>query len=119
MIARRLRSRRNGRSRLSDPAASPFRAKLDPHEKRALLSLRWIFNGLRRAPRTLARMLEVVQSGVISPQRISLHPSVPEADTAAPLDEAAAELAGFVSAWMCDPREITTVDIACLKISCS
>jgi len=119
VIARRLRSRRNGRSRLSRAPAAAFRAKLYPNQKCALLPLRWIFNGLRRAPRTLLRIVAVVQSGVISTQRISLHPSVPEADIAAPLGEDGAELAGFVSAWMCDPREITTVDIACLKISCS
>ena len=115
MISRRLRTRRNccGTffSRSTTAAAV---AKLHPHQERAFLLLRWIQYGLSIFPRTAT----VTQSGIISVQVNSHHPSVPEAEVAlaaSPWDAAA----GFGSAWMCAPREMTTVEIACLKMSCS
>src|ERR1700690_1728547 len=112
MIPSRLRSRCNGCGTFSARAA--FGAKLDAHQERAFLPFRWIEHGLWLIPRTAA----AAHSGVISTQANSLHPSVPEAGGAdsPPCDEGAA---GFDSAWMWAPREMTTVEIACLKMSCS
>src|SRR5208283_1922557 len=121
MIASRLRARSNGCGTcLSCAASAALGAKLHPHQERPLLLFRRIQHRLGLIPRTIPRTIAAAQSGVISAQANSLQPSVPEAELgipASPWDAAAA--AGFASPWMWAPREMTTVEIACLKMSCS
>src|ERR1017187_7722293 len=47
------------------------------------------------------------------------HPSVPEAEFGVVGSPGDATAVGFSSAWLCAAREMTTVEIACLKMSCS
>src|ERR1700674_1694416 len=116
MISSRLRTRSDHRRTcLSSAARAALRAKLHPHQKCPLLQLRWIQHRLGIFPRTAA----AAQSGVISAQANSLHPSVPEAGLGiddSPMDATAV---GFESMWLWAAREMTTVEIACLKMSCS
>ena len=77
------------------PAGTTFVAKLHPHQKRTLLAFRWIQHGLGFIPRaasrintrtnlrTIFRTTAAAQSGVLSKQASSLHPSVPDAELAA------------------------------------
>src|SRR5271166_1280247 len=100
---------------MARPAA---RTELHPHQERSFLMVRWIQHRLGLIPRSILRTIAAAQSGVISAQANSLHPSVPEA--AVGIDASwDATAAGFASMWLCAPREMTTVEIACLKMSCS
>src|SRR5208282_725703 len=98
-------------------------AKLHPHQESAFPPLRGIQHRLGLIPRIIARTISrtsaATQSGVISAQAGSLHPTVPEAEFEATGSSCDAAAAGFESAWLWTPRAITTVEIACLKMSCS
>src|SRR6202140_1759569 len=116
MISSRLGPRSDHRRNcLSRAASAASGAKLHPHQERPFLQFRWIQHRLGLFPRTAA----AAQSGVISAQANSLHPSVPEAGLGidgSPMDATAV---GFESMWLWAAREMTTVEIACLKMSCS
>src|SRR5208283_1184336 len=120
VISSRLRSRSNARGTRLSPARAAFRPKLHPHQERAFPLLGWIQHRLGRTPRTISRTtsrtIAAAQSGVISAQANSLYPSVPEAEVAlaaSPTDAAAG--LGSVCLWA--PREMTTLEIACLKMT--
>ena len=117
MISRRLRPRGNrGSSRLPAPALA---TKFDPYEKCPFPLVCGIQHCLGRFSRTLAAAL----SGIISTQENSFHPSVPETEFEIAFRPAASECevtaVGRDSRCVCVVREITTVEIACLKMSCS
>src|ERR1700726_3931126 len=116
MSSRRLRTGSDHRRpRLSSAGSAASGAKLHPHQECPFLQLRWIQHRLGIFPRTAA----AAQSGVISAQANSLHPSVPEAVLGIDTSPRDATAVGFESMWLWAAREITIVEIACLKMSCS
>jgi hypothetical protein len=97
--------------------SSPLASKFHSDEKGPFPLLRRILHRYRRLPRFAA----ATQSEIILTQANSFHPSVPEAEAefgaADSLCETTAVGRESLCAWA--EREITTVEIACLKISCS
>src|ERR1700688_4095796 len=117
MISRRLRPRGHcGSSRLPAPARAP---KFDPYEKCPFPLVCGIQYCFGRFSRTLA----AAQSRIISAQAYSFHPPGPDAECEIAFGPAASECeltaVGRDSRCVCAAREITTVEIACLKMSCS
>src|SRR6266851_5323316 len=120
MISSRLRTRSDGcRTCLSTVTRAAFGAKFHPHQERPFLQLRWIQHRLGFFPRSVSQTIAAAQSGVISAQANSLHPSVPEAGLGIDGSPRDATAVGFGSIWLWAAREMTTVEIACLKMSCS
>src|SRR5260370_41919452 len=120
MISSRLRTGSDHRRTcLSSAASAASGAKLRPRQERPFLRLRWIRHRLGLFPRTISRTIAAAQSGVISAQANSLHPSVPEAGLGTDASPRDGTAVGFESIWLWAAREMTTVEIACLKMSCS